>query len=174
MALQLATFIITNIIVANQFAWFDHPVDPTEIKLMAVDNSLTEFFLDVPEVVFGSYYAGHTPGLAEYMMGTVGFNMTEVIDYLKEEHDLCVVLSPPVGDGQKVQEYITFTRSTGVTDAPGTATSMSHVDAIPNFRPAIDYLGIERSMKGDKWLPYYTGTTLSINPFTIDVLVEYC
>ena len=170
MALQLAKFVISLVIAAG--AWYPgfFPIDPTEIKLMAVDDSLTELFLEVPFLDLKQYHPVNPDCFVDAEGAVIGFLVEDIAQYLKDEHDICILTTDGWSDGKpSITTPMTFNRRVNgeLIAAPGLARATVATPSVYNMK------FIETSkVQSPSWHPY--GCTDSIQPFNISLLTTSC
>ena len=174
MTLQLATFIITTLIVSNPFSWMFYPVQDAEVKIMATDSSLDHVYLEVPYLDIGSYYPGGPKGVDEYQSSIEGIEISEAIKILEGEYDICVETTPALNPTDFNQEDITYVRSGGVDDAPGLAKSTFYAPEDPYWhRPEFKYISLSKKSTDPKWSGFGQ-FTIGVNSFSIELKVVDC
>lgn len=169
MAILLFKFIIVNLFVLNQFGFKTfHPTEPTEIKVMSEDSTLSHIYLDVPYIRVSKR---HPPGrdcVDEYGMVIEGFTIHDIIDRLEREYDICVKMTHWTRYQEGIRSEITYTRSDGTLRAAGEAYSaIQHDHWLP-----WQYIKTTKIAGHSGWRDL--GCTTGINAFRIRLNTYRC
>lgn len=159
MTLQLlGQFIITYVTV---IAWFQYPLlmEPTNIKIYAMDETMDHVIVKVPEMTFSR-------AISEYDQDISGIQVEQIRQILKDDHGLC--FSKDSEDAAWVD--ITFKRwhENDPLTYNSTASGLHHYEATGGW-PDRDFITIN---KGISPQPY--GSIMGTLPFELPIETFPC
>lgn len=173
MTFQIATFIITTLLAANQWASFDHPIEPAELVLYSSNGQLDDIFIEVPYLDLLAPFPGGRKGLDGYASSLYGILINDIESYLKDEYGICIEKTTPPNSPSDYNEVdVTFVRANGVNDAQGKVRATYDMSMYPMYYPTpFTYLHMITHI-GSGWSGI--DNLLGVNPFTIKLKTVDC